>query len=232
MGEIDSSNVLLLDDAFWLAGTYGCAQTYLDLTDLTFISSAGLGQIIHAIGDLKDNNSEILIGRMSEAVSMALTSIGLDRFVKFQTLAQPASDLAEVYGIIVPGELSELKTVRDFLEDSFKRIHYEEIAGYGVKMAVDELVSNVIRHNYSGATGKPITVLLSRGDGLLEASVIDQGFEFDPTAYESRGFGATIQGGHNNGMGISLVRTLSDSFVYKKGEGGHNIAQLSKKIKE
>lgn len=226
-GEVDSSNVVLLEEAFWMARNYANPETYLDCKELTFISSAGLGQIIHAINSLKAVGSTLVIGRLNETVKLALGALGLHRFVRMEDRPKPQELDLEAVGIIVNSDLRELKSVRTFLETSFSRIRYDDVSAYGLKMAVDELVSNVIRHNYNGTTGKPVSVMLSRQDDTLEASVIDQGFAFDPTRYEGRAFDKTIAGGYSGGMGINLVRALADSFEYETRDG-HNLTQVRK----
>lgn len=228
-GEIDSATVPLLEDAFWLARSYNSPRTYLDFSNLTFISSSGLREIIYALAQLRRSGSQLIIGRVSEPVRDMLETLGLAHLLIMLPMVRPAEVEILVSGLIVPGQLAELKTVRDFMDSIFSRMQYAEKAGFGLKMAVDELVSNIVRHNYKDLGPKPVTVLLANNDNVLEASVIDQGFAFDPTRFETRAMEKTIEGGHIGGMGINLVRILSDHFAYVSQEG-HNISQLRKAV--
>lgn len=228
-GEIDSATVLLLEDAFWLARSYHSPRTYLDFSNLNFISSSGLREIIYALAQLRRSGSELIIGRVSAPVRDMLQTLGLDHLLVMLPMPRPAETDVIVSGIIVQGQLTELKTVRDFMDTVFSHIQYAERAGFGLKMAVDELVSNIVRHNYKDIGPKPVTVLLAYRDSILEASVIDQGFAFDPTGFNTRAMEQTIEGGHIGGMGINLVRILSDQFIYQSQEG-HNISQLRKAL--
>lgn len=228
-GEIDSATVPLLEDAFWLARSYHSPRTYLDFSNLNFISSSGLREIIYALAQLRRSGSQLIIGRVSEPVREMLQALGLEHLLVMLPMVRPADTEIQLSGLIVPGQLAELKTVRDFMDTVISRIQYAEKAGFGLKMAVDELVSNIVRHNYKDLGPKPVTVLLAYKNDILEASVIDQGFAFDPTSFQTRDMEKTIEGGHIGGMGINLVRILSDEFAYISQEG-HNISQLRKSI--
>jgi serine/threonine-protein kinase RsbW len=228
-GEIDSSNSSLLEDAFWLASHSTRQHIYLGLSNLEFISSAGIGLVLTTLRDLKNIGAELSIGEIRTQVKDIFNIINLDSFVSFT--ARPALANITTRGIVIEGSLGNLKTIRAFLEKTFEDYHIDRSLYYGMLLACDELCSNVIRHNYGQRHTMPLSVMATLSNGIIEVSVIDRGYDFDPTDHISREVETTIDAGIRGGLGLPLIRLLTDSFNFHRKEG-HNIIQLAKNVPE
>ncbi len=94
-----------------------------------------------------------------------------------------------------------------------------------IVVAVDEAISNVMRHAYGGAETLPIRIVCRRSDDLLEVEIWDQGDEFDPFVQHVPPPGE-LRGG---GRGLFLMRSLVDEGEYGRQDGWNRV-QLRKRL--
>jgi serine/threonine-protein kinase RsbW len=92
-------------------------------------------------------------------------------------------------------------------------------------VALDEVLSNVVRHGYrgEGAAGR-IEVTFSLRDGEVEMTVIDDAAPFDPLAAADPD---TTQPGERRtvgGLGIFFVKKLMDGMTYERREGRNRLS--------
>lgn len=128
----------------------------------------------------------------------------------------------------IENKLAEIKKVNNMLlklQDSWSL--GDELV-YDINLIFDELLSNVVFYAFDDEEVHHIEITISNNhDGLLEASIIDDGKEFDPTLFENSANKASslddIQPGR---LGIHLVKTLVDSIVYERNNE-HNILKFS-----
>ena len=76
-------------------------------------------------------------------------------------------------------------------------------------MAVDEALTNVIRHAYQGKPGKMTVFVKVTGD-KIEITLEDLGKKFDPTRVPSPELPRHKPGG----LGIHFIRTIMDQMIY------------------
>jgi anti-sigma regulatory factor (Ser/Thr protein kinase) len=89
-----------------------------------------------------------------------------------------------------------------------------------VTRAVDEALTNIIRHSYCGRLDEPIAMYFRRvprssnggGDGGLEVQLWDRGLEFDPAKVRSRRQKEIRSGG----LGLHFIRHAMDSVEYTR----------------
>ena len=128
----------------------------------------------------------------------------------------------------IENKLAEIKKVNNLLlklQDSWSLS--DELV-YDMNLIFDELLSNVIFYAYDDDYVHHIEINLSNNhDGLLEASIIDDGKEFDPTLFENSANNAgSLDDIRPGRLGIHLVKTLVDSIVYERNNK-HNILKFS-----
>lgn len=96
---------------------------------------------------------------------------------------------------------------------------FDEEQSRMLTLAVDEAVSNVIRHAYNGRGGAPIVLHLSRSDARVEIVLLDQGREADlrrmkiPSPQELR----------PGGRGIHFIRKIMDEVEYQRLPGQNRL---------
>ncbi|MFD7029625.1 ATP-binding protein [Streptomyces sp. NPDC059917] len=136
-------------------------------------------------------------------------------------LTEPAT--AELH---VPATLASLAAIARFVRAVAVAAGLDRGAAYRLRLAVDELATNIVTHGYRGEEGR-ITVLGRAGAGRASIALEDGAPAFDPVAGrlppptelppERRRIG---------GLGIHLALTSVDEFGYVRREG-RNISTLT-----
>jgi serine/threonine-protein kinase RsbW len=88
-----------------------------------------------------------------------------------------------------------------------------------VHLALDEIVSNIIRHGSGLKRSCRISVDVTLDRGMLSVEVVDNGRPFDPVAAappEARG---SVLKRPSGGLGILLVKALMDKVEYGRRNG-------------
>ena len=123
---------------------------------------------------------------------------------------------------MVAGNLDALKAVRDYVQTAAHQAGLSERAAYRLKLAVDELVDNIITYGYleNGIKGQLI-ISAEFPAGALVLTVEDNAPAYNPLSrpapdltlpYEQRPLGK---------LGIYLAKLGSDSLSYESG-GDYN----------
>jgi serine/threonine-protein kinase RsbW len=94
-------------------------------------------------------------------------------------------------------------------------------------LALDEIVSNIIRHG-SGSKGScRISVDVTFDRGWLSIEVVDDGRPFDPVAAAMRKARGSVLNRPSGGLGIRLVKGLMDKMEYSR-RGGQNRLRMKR----
>lgn len=84
----------------------------------------------------------------------------------------------------------------------------EKIIG-GILLAVDEVLTNIIRHAYRGQPGK-MTVTVDSSNEKIEIVMEDHGIKFDPTQVPPPELPRQKPGG----LGVYFIKTIMDEMIY------------------
>lgn len=99
-----------------------------------------------------------------------------------------------------------------------------DAAAGALMVAADEVVSNILDH---GGRALSVEVTARVGDGRAWVEVVDDGPAFDPTAAAAPDTGLSVEDRDIGGLGIHLVRKLSDEVAYER-RGDRNRLRFSK----
>ena len=102
-------------------------------------------------------------------------------------------------------------------------------AMYLVPLAIEEIVTNCINYGYDDAGEHTIVITMSVADQTLTMTVEDDGHEFDPLARETPDLEAPAEDRPIGGLGIHLLRNLSDGMTYER-QNGTNRLTLTKRL--
>lgn len=97
---------------------------------------------------------------------------------------------------------------------------------HDLQVAFDELLTNVVMHAQQAAG--PIEVELAHDARKVTATIRYLADEFDPTAWREESLSMTVAASRIGGLGIALVRRLTDEFGYEYVDG-HNVLKLVKR---
>lgn len=128
---------------------------------------------------------------------------------------------ALVYACRFPARPEQLRTVRERVEQLARSAGFEEPVLGKIILAVDEALTNVIRHGYGGPTDQPIDLQVRQlPSGCpragLELEIRDFGRQVDPCVIRSR----ALEDIRPGGLGVHLIQSIMDSAVWSQAHGG------------
>ena len=103
--------------------------------------------------------------------------------------------------------------------------HFARQSGFGAEqrrsltLAVDEALTNIIRHAYGGRAGEPIEMHLLRSDERVEFVLLDAGQEADLARVKARPPGELRAGGR----GLHFIRDIMDEVEYQRLPGRNRL---------
>ena len=121
--------------------------------------------------------------------------------------------MSTVETIIVthPGDMARVTGLVDGLA-ARHRLPGDAVAD--MQVALDEVLTNIITHGFSGPGRHEIRVRLTLEGDCLEAEVEDDGRPFDPLAVPAPQLGGSLQEREPGGLGIHFVRALMSEVAY------------------
>ncbi|MGW7438258.1 ATP-binding protein [Streptomyces sp. NPDC054849] len=126
----------------------------------------------------------------------------------------------------VPATVGALGDIASFVLRLAGRAGLDKRASYRLRLAVDELATNIVMHGYRGGDGR-ITVRGRSGPGRVRIVIEDSAPAFDPV--EGRlppAPGVPPENRRIGGLGIHLALTSVDEFGYAYRDG-RNISTLA-----
>lgn len=134
--------------------------------------------------------------------------------------------------IIVKSKLSELLTIRSFVEQHAIQFGFSEKEAFQVSLAVDEACSNIIRHGYKLDDDNTIKVEVYNIGKRFIISILDMSLPFDQRTIPSPDMNEYFSKYKHGGLGIHLIRTIMNEIEYipSTKSGNYNELRLSKTI--
>lgn len=81
IGEVDAGSSIHLDNAFKEAIENGASKIAVDLAELHYISSAGLGVFISHLDEMNIRNIALVLFGIQEAVKQVFDILGLEKLI-------------------------------------------------------------------------------------------------------------------------------------------------------
>jgi anti-sigma regulatory factor (Ser/Thr protein kinase) len=124
-----------------------------------------------------------------------------------------------------------LPAVRRAVERKAKSEGFGEADAYGLTLAIDEAVANVIKHGYGGRPDQPITVTLSTVEGPdgrpgIAVDVRDKGRQVDPKTIQGRSLDDVRPGG----LGVHIIQAVMDEYEYSCPRSGGMLLHMVKYV--
>lgn len=98
-----------------------------------------------------------------------------------------------------------------------------------LNLALEELVTNIISYSYDDNSEHLITVTFARRGDLITVTITDDGLPFNPLDHPAPTKNNTIEELEPGGLGIHLIKKLTDSLHYSRHKN-FNIVTITKKI--
>ncbi len=116
-----------------------------------------------------------------------------------------------------------LSPFRKELRHILNQAGWEKKSAEEILLAVDEALTNIIRHAYQGKSGK-MAVTVGTSDDKIEIVLEDWGKKFDPTQVPSPELPRHKPGG----LGVHFIRTIMDQMIYDDQDPEGNRLRLIK----
>ena len=119
-----------------------------------------------------------------------------------------------------------LRMVRAMMQEIGRQAGFSEMERSEITLAVDEALSNVMKHSYKGSPEGVVWLSCAADDGCLEIELRDQGEAIDPKHLEQPPPDEIRVGGR----GIFLMRSIMDEVRFER-KGETNLVRLRKYAK-
>lgn len=87
--------------------------------------------------------------------------------------------------------------------------------GWRVQLALDEILSNIVRHGDEGAAAG-VDMTFSLDDGVIAVEIVDGTAPFNPLLAPAPDTSSALQDRRPGGLGLALVRRLMDEALYER----------------
>jgi serine/threonine-protein kinase RsbW len=101
-------------------------------------------------------------------------------------------------------------------------------AAWRLRVALDEIVANIVSHGVVGGDVPAIDVLFRRVDGVVEIVIEDDGPAFDPLSRPAPDTTLPLESREPGGLGIALVKSLMDEVRYERTM--RNVLTMRKRV--
>ena len=123
--------------------------------------------------------------------------------------------------------LTELLKVRQFVEETAVTCINNQQTISDIVLAIDEAVTNIIRHGYQRRSGH-IGISINCEQNKFAIKIYDNSPNFDPTQVIPPDPNIPLSQRKPGGMGIHMIRQLTDDWHYQKLADGRNELTLIK----
>ncbi|NEP83142.1 MAG: ATP-binding protein [Okeania sp. SIO3B3] len=130
--------------------------------------------------------------------------------------------------LIVSGSLDSLGKIGQYIMSAGKEAGLEKKASYKLRLAVDEIATNIITHGYdeAGLAGD-ISIQAEINEQNLTVYIEDTAIPYDPTQAEmvtEETLQQALEKRPMGGLGVYLAKDSVDRFMYKRvGDKNRNI---------
>jgi len=131
--------------------------------------------------------------------------------------------------ITLKNRLAELERVATAVAAFAERQKLSTKVTFDVSLALDEVLTNVIRYAYERDGEHEITVRLVRDGAELTIETEDDGRAFDPLAISVPDLASPLAERRIGGLGMHLVRSVMDHLEYVRRDG-KNVLRMAKRL--
>lgn len=126
------------------------------------------------------------------------------------------TNMHEELRLTIRNDLGELARVNELATELLERRGVAPRAVYATSLALEEVLSNVIRHGYQDGDAHEIALVLRVGGGGIELQVEDDGREFDPVTAPEPELDLPLAERRAGGLGIHLLRAFVSEIRYER----------------
>ena len=133
----------------------------------------------------------------------------------------------QVFDLSVDAHLDKLQEVRSYIDRTGTQLGVSESALADLRLVVDEAVTNVVLHGYGDMVGKVEVHMEADGDSVI-IRIRDRAETFDPSDVNNPQLDTALKDRPFGGMGIFLIKQMTDKAEFLPRPGGGNEIRLVK----
>jgi anti-sigma regulatory factor (Ser/Thr protein kinase) len=136
--------------------------------------------------------------------------------------------MADTLSIALVNDRAEIDRLSQLIEQFAEANSLSPEVAFHVNLALDELITNLIKHGYDDHDRHDISVRLALTSPDLVVELEDDGRAFNPLDVQPPNLQLGLDDRPIGGLGIHFVRSVMTSVEYRRA-GGHNILTLRKR---
>jgi anti-sigma regulatory factor (Ser/Thr protein kinase) len=136
--------------------------------------------------------------------------------------------MSEGYEFSVEARLDSLQDIRQFIDQAGHGLGVSRTALDDLRLVVDEAVTNVVLHGYDGRGGPVSIRVAAQGDAVV-VHILDQAKPFDASGSHEPQLHTALSERPYGGMGLYLIRKLTDEAEFRPLPGQGNELRLVKR---
>lgn len=136
------------------------------------------------------------------------------------------NETGRVFNKVTLGDLSQ---IRQYVRETAVSYCGQSAAIDELVTAMNEAVSNTIRHGYKHEPGNIEVTIVCRGD-IVKVMLRDSGLHFDPTLAASPDTTLPLAERPFGGLGVHMMREFCDELIYRRTENDENELILLKRV--
>ncbi|HET9129489.1 MAG TPA: SpoIIE family protein phosphatase, partial [Terriglobia bacterium] len=227
--------------------TYGLARIVLGAGDGIYLYTDGVTEAMDAAGNqfsetrleefLKQANGSSATQLIHDTVDQVKRhAAGVPQsdditIVTLKYLFGPKTSMSDTMAVELKNSLSEIERVASTADDFGRRHRLSAETQRNAKLALDEILTNIVSYAYTDADEHRIVTRFSLEQGKLTIEVEDDGRPFNPLDTPEPDITQSLQERSIGGLGIHLVRKLTDELEYRR-QDRRNILIMRLKVKE
>jgi len=114
---------------------------------------------------------------------------------------------------VIPSDLRETRIPKGAILEQLQRHRFSAHAIFGIKLALEEALTNAVKHGNRCDPAKPVTVRYAVTDEKIVVIVRDEGCGFEPDKTPDPTVPERLP--LPNGRGIMLIRAYMDEVYYR-----------------
>jgi anti-anti-sigma factor len=245
-GRLDTTAVEEMGPLFSEAAGKRQRPTIVDLSQVDFMASRGIGMLIASSKELKRHGCKLVLLAPQQLVDSSLRTTRIDLVMPIayelddaiglargtvasaparrdtaapHVTSQPLTAGSSTGGpaelkMTIKNETSELQRLNEEVAQFLRPHGVAPRSTYAVNLAIDELVTNVIRYAYVDDDPHTITLTLSIKNEQIIMRIVDDGRPFDPRTGPTLDLHADER--QVGGLGLILVLDMVDLLKYER----------------
>ena len=134
----------------------------------------------------------------------------------------------QIFDLSIKASLDNLQKVRQYINQAGERLGVSESALADLRLVVDEAVTNVIIHGYGDLDGV-VDLHIEREGDAVTIRIRDRAKAFDASHVKAPQLDTALKDRPFGGMGIFLIKKMTDEAEFLPLPGGGNEIRLVKR---